>query len=204
MFIHAFGAFFGLGVSKIITKKEAFGNAKNESNSNSNLIAMIGTLFLWMFWPSFNGALAGGAPRHRAVMNTTFSIVASCIASFIFSPVFNKGKYEMEHILNATLTGGVIIGTNADMIDHPGLAFLIGFIGGLFSVFGFAKINSCFERTLKLHDTCGVNYLHGLPGVMAGYISIIFAATAGDTSDKIFGQELTTVFPGRSDRSAGE
>ena len=29
MFIHAFGAFFGLGVSKIVTKKEAFDNKRN-------------------------------------------------------------------------------------------------------------------------------------------------------------------------------
>ena len=165
---------------------------------------MIGTLFLWMFWPSFNGALAGGAPRHRAVMNTTFSIVASCIASFVFSPIFKGGKYDMEHILNATLAGGVIIGTNADLIDQPSYAFLIGFIGGTFSVIGFSHINSCFERRLKLHDTCGVNYLHGFPGVIAGYISIIFAATAGDSSDKIFGAELTSVFPARDYRTAGE
>ena len=167
---------------------------------------MVGTLFLWMYWPSFNGALAGAAPRHRAVMNTTFSIIASCIASFIFSPIFKEGKYDMEHILNATLAGGVIIGTNADLIDQPGYAFLIGFIGGLFSVFGFSFINSCFERRLKLHDTCGVNYLHGFPGVLAGYLSIIFAATAGDSTDKIFGGELGTVFPGRAmgDRTAGE
>ena len=140
---------------------------------------MIGTLFLWMYWPSFNGALASGAIRHRIVINSTFSIIASCIASFIFSPLFNQGKYDMEHLLNATLAGGVIIGTNADLTEQPGYAFLIGFIGGTFSVFGFATLNSYFERKIKLHDTCGVNFLHGMPGALAGCISIIFAATGG-------------------------
>ena len=84
----------------------------------------------------------------------------------------------MEHILNATLAGGVIIGANCDLTEQPGYAFLIGLIGGVFSVVGFSILNSYFERRFKLHDTCGVNFLHGIPGVLAGCISIVFAATS--------------------------
>ena len=31
---------------------------------------------------------------------------------------------------------------------------------------------------LKIHDSCGVNNLHGVPGLMAGVAGIIMAATA--------------------------
>lgn len=50
--IHAFGAYFGLGVSFILSRKRK-PRTKAKSNANSNAMAMIGTLFLWIFWPSF-------------------------------------------------------------------------------------------------------------------------------------------------------
>ena len=37
---------------------------------------MVGTVFLWMFWPSFNGAAAAtGEAQHRAILNTYFRYV---------------------------------------------------------------------------------------------------------------------------------
>lgn len=59
-FIHAFGAIFGIAVSYIITPPTVDGHKKNEANNTTFIFAMIGTVFLWMFWPSFNGALATG------------------------------------------------------------------------------------------------------------------------------------------------
>ena len=36
----------------------------------SDMFSLLGTIILWVFWPSFNGLLAVGAARHRAVINT--------------------------------------------------------------------------------------------------------------------------------------
>jgi ammonium transporter Rh len=55
--IHLYGAFFGLAVSKIVSPKDAFESKKTEPNYYSDYITMVGTVFLWMYWPSFNGAL---------------------------------------------------------------------------------------------------------------------------------------------------
>ena len=59
MYVHTFGAYFGLAASYFFKRKEAKDHEKCEGDYSSQLLAMVGTLFLWMFWPSFNGALAG-------------------------------------------------------------------------------------------------------------------------------------------------
>ena len=51
--IHTFGAYFGLTVSLILSKIKKPVKAP-EASYHSNIFSMIGTLFLWMYWPSFN------------------------------------------------------------------------------------------------------------------------------------------------------
>ena len=59
MVIHMFGAYFGLAASIFLTPSKAKGNKDNSAVYHSDMFSMIGTIFLWMFWPSFNGALLG-------------------------------------------------------------------------------------------------------------------------------------------------
>jgi len=63
MYVHTFGAYFGIAASLFFNKAKALRDdaGRCEGNYESQLIAMIGTIFLWMYWPSFNGALAYGA-----------------------------------------------------------------------------------------------------------------------------------------------
>ncbi len=62
MTIHAFGAYYGLAASLMLSHR-AGGSAhpKNGAVYSSDITAMVGTVFLFIFWPSFNGALASGA-----------------------------------------------------------------------------------------------------------------------------------------------
>jgi len=59
MTIHTFGAYFGLAASYFFQPNRAIEDKHKKNNFNyySNIIAMIGTLFLFMYWPSFNAAL---------------------------------------------------------------------------------------------------------------------------------------------------
>jgi ammonium transporter Rh len=98
---------------------------------------MIGTLFLWMFWPSFNGALAPKllGSQHRVIINTVFALSASCLTSFALS-IGLRGKFCMEDIQNATLAGGVAVGSSSDLVIGPGGALIIGVISGAMSTVG--------------------------------------------------------------------
>lgn len=101
---------------------------------------MVGTVFLWMYWPSFNAILASGMAQQRAVINTVFSISASALVSIYISRVM-VGKIDMEVLLNSTLAGGVMMGAAADIITSPGCCMIAGAIAGAISAFGYLKLN---------------------------------------------------------------
>eukprot|EP01135_Chromosphaera_perkinsii_P001661 Nk52_evm38s208 gene=Nk52_evmTU38s208 len=198
MFVHTFGAYFGLAVSFFVSPKEAKGHKRNGAVYNSDMFAMIGTLFLWMYWPSFNGALAGGSQQHRVVINTVLALSASCMVSFLLSTLLRHDKkFDMVDIQNATLAGGVAVGTSSDLVIEPWGAILIGMAAGLLSVVGYVYIQPFLEKKFGIQDTCGVHNLHGMPGIMAGIGGTISAATASSSE---YGESIVEVFPARAYR----
>lgn len=76
--VHAFGAYFGLAVSLAMRPaRDANEPGKAEGASyTSDVFAMVGTLFLWVFWPSFNSALLDGPEQQRAILNTYLALAA--------------------------------------------------------------------------------------------------------------------------------
>ncbi|XP_063538649.1 ammonium transporter Rh type A-like [Cydia strobilella] len=172
------------------------------SSYTTDVTSMIGSIFLFIYWPSFNAALTGSdADYQRAVVNTYLSLAACSVVTFVLSAFLRHGKFEMEHIQNSTLAGGVGVGTVCNMHITAGGAILIGIGAAFVSVFGFAKLkaslyiqygNPFLIRKCGLLDTCGVLHLHGFPGVYSGIISVIVAALA---TEKMYGAEgLKTVF----------
>ncbi|XP_041373232.1 ammonium transporter Rh type A-like [Gigantopelta aegis] len=195
MFVHAFGAYFGLSMSRVLYREDVARSKKEGSVYHSDIFSMIGTVFLWMFWPSFNSALAPGDDQHRAVLNTYFALAACCVVTFAISSLVDKhGKFDMVHIQNATLAGGVAVGTSADMMIGPFGALIIGSLAAILSVIGYKYISPWMNAKLKIHDTCGVHNLHGMPAIMAG---IAGAGGAFLASTEQYGYSLYEQFPAR-------
>jgi ammonium transporter Rh len=90
--IHAFGAFFGLAATKFLTPSLSLSSADNSAVYHSDMFAMIGTIFLWIFWPSFNGALAIEDSFVRAIVNTVIALTGSCVCAFVFSYILREER----------------------------------------------------------------------------------------------------------------
>jgi hypothetical protein len=57
----------------------------------------LGTIFLWIFWPSFNSAPTSlGDVQHRTALNTYYSLTASTLSTFALSAfVSGDGRLDM-------------------------------------------------------------------------------------------------------------
>ncbi|CAK8689087.1 unnamed protein product [Clavelina lepadiformis] len=197
MVIHAFGAYFGLAVSLLHWRKELENHHKEGTVYQSDIFAMIGTLFLFLFWPSFNAAPAAGTfAGERAVINTLYSLSAATVMSFALSSAVDKdGKLSMVHIQNATLAGGVAAGSVANLRVGPLGALIVGASAGALSTVGYKYITPALQRTFKLHDTCGVHNLHGMPGVLSGLAAVVFARYSSNSAFRDM-NELESIYPG--------
>ncbi|KAK2514822.1 Rhag [Columba guinea] len=98
MTIHVFGAYFGLAVTLVLYRPGLKNKHENEESTyHSDIFAMIGTLFLWIFWPSFNSATAPEqTDQIRAVVNTYYSLAACTVVTFALSSLLDqRGKFSI-------------------------------------------------------------------------------------------------------------
>lgn len=94
IFIHVLGAYFGLAVA-LTDRKRDFSHsdvaARQIANNLTDDFCLLGSLVLWVFWPSFNAILdPSPSGRHRASMNTYLSLSASTVTTFILSSVLGE------------------------------------------------------------------------------------------------------------------
>jgi ammonium transporter Rh len=176
MTIHMFGAVFGLTVSYVLgPPKDA--TAMNASpNATSDVLALIGTTLLWVYWPSFVGATESATPLYEqnCFIHTIMALLGSTLVAFYMSQRLCHGKFDPVHIANSTLAGGVAVGSSARLMMTPGGALLLGMCAGIVSVYGYVYSTPYLEKTYRIFDTCGVGNLHGWPSIVGGVSSAIF------------------------------
>ena len=179
MTIHMFGAYFGLAASYALGPPTDVGAEETAlSDKVSDVLALIGTTILWVFWPSFVGATETGVLKneHHCIVNTILSLLASTTMTFYLSQSLNHGKFDPVHVANSTLAGGVAIGSSGRLNIGPAAAILTGMLSGAASVYGYQFSSPYLADKLGIHDTCGVGNLHGYPSVVGACLSIFFIA----------------------------
>lgn len=187
--IHAYGALFGLAVALSMTTEREL-EATIEADATSDRYSILGSMVLWVFWPSFCSALVPVEAIPHTVVNVFLALCGSTLITYIVS-IAIRGKINVADIANAALAGGVAIGSTCDYASHP-VAILIGIIAGAVSTIGFAVVQSKQQKLIKSVDTCGVTNLHGLPGLLGGF-SAIFVVNGLNVSNQISGIFITII-----------
>jgi ammonium transporter Rh len=168
--IHAFGALFGIAAAVSLTTKKDM-EIPIQSDATTDKYSVLGSMVLWVFWPSFCAALVPVDAIPHTIVNVFIALCGSTLATYIAS-VSIRGKVSIADIANAALAGGVAIGATCDFASH-GQAMVIGAIAGTISTVGFAKLQDKQQKFHKIIDTCGVSNLHGIPGIFGGLAAIV-------------------------------
>ena len=168
--IHAFGAIFGIAAAISLTLKE-HREIPILADATSDRYSLLGSMVLWVFWPSFCAALVPAEAIPTTVVNVFIALCGSTIATYLAS-VSIRGKINAADIANAALAGGVAIGATCDYASHTE-AMIIGVLAGTISTIGFAVLQEKQEKFHKIIDTCGVSNLHGIPGIFGGLAAIV-------------------------------
>ncbi|XP_052652563.1 ammonium transporter Rh type B [Harpia harpyja] len=193
--VHTFGAYFGLMVSWILHQPYMDKCKKQQDTGNQpDVFAVVGTIYLWIFWPSFTSATTVHENAEPwAVLNTYFSLAASTLATLVLSPVLHEeGTLQMVQIQDATLAGVAMMGMAGEMMVTPFGALVAGFLAGLIPPLGFRFLTPVLCSRLKTQDTCGVHNVHGLPGILGALLGALLTALA--TADA-YGGRLEFMFP---------
>uniref|UniRef100_A0A8C9SRH5 Rh blood group, D antigen n=2 Tax=Scleropages formosus TaxID=113540 RepID=A0A8C9SRH5_SCLFO len=189
MMLHIFGAFFGLMTSWALRREGLEPrHSKEKVHRKTGLFSMMGALFLWMFWPSFNSVLIDHtlhAKKLSVIGNTYLSLAASAVSAFVFSALTSpRGKMNVVHIQSSMLAGGVAMGVPMSASCTPWVAVTIGLLAGLLSTLGFRYFKPYLQVNFGCHDTCSILSVHGLPGILGWMAYMLIEVSHSDDLSK--------------------
>jgi Amt family ammonium transporter len=166
--VHLCGAAAALaGVLLLGARKGKYGkDGRINAIPGSNLpLAALGTLVLWLGWFGFNGGsqlIVSDVENSNAValifVNTNMAAAGGLIAALLLAR-FWFGKADLTMALNGALAGLVAI-TAEPLTPEPGVATLIGAVGGLLVVTSIVTLDK-----LKIDDPVGAISVHGVVGI---------------------------------------
>ena len=165
--VHLCGAAAALaGVIVLGSRKGKYKDGKPQAMPGANLpLATLGTFILWLGWFGFNGGselIVSNVVEANAVslifVNTNLAAAGGVMGALILSKMM-FGKSDLTMALNGAIAGLVSI-TAEPLAPTPGLALVIGFIGGLIVVFSIITLDK-----LNIDDPVGAISAHGTAGV---------------------------------------
>jgi ammonium transporter, Amt family len=149
-------------------------------------LATLGTFILWMGWFGFNGGsqlAMGSAVDVVAIssiyINTNLAAAGGVVAAIVLTQILYK-KLDLTMALNGAL-GGLVAITAEPLAPTPGLAIIIGAIGGILVVVAVLMLDK-----LKIDDVVGAIPVHLICGIW-GTIAVVFSNTDAEIAIQLLG-----------------
>ena len=187
--VHMAGAAAALAAVLLIgPRKGRYGpNGEVRAIPGANMpIAMLGMFILWMGWFGFNGgsmlkiaSLEDANAVARIFVNTNMSAASGMVAAALLYRLL-YGKVDMTMVINGAL-GGLVAITAEPLMPTPGIALLIGAVGGsivVLSVLGLDRF--------RVDDPVGAISVHGSAGIW-GIVAVVFTNPEAALSTQLIG-----------------
>ena len=147
-------------------------------------LATLGTFILWLGWFGFNGGsqlIVSNVVDANAVsmifVNTNLAAAGGVMGALIVSKLM-FGRSDLTMALNGAI-GGLVSITAEPLAPTPGLALLIGAVGGLLVVYSIVMLDR-----MRLDDPVGAISAHGTCGIW-GLLAVSF--TSGTIGAQLYG-----------------
>ena len=187
--VHSVGGWAALAGCLVIgARKGKYGpDGKVNPLPGANLpLATLGTFILWLGWFGFNGGsqLAMGSAADiisigMIYVNTNLAAAAGVVVAMSLTQIIYK-KVDLTFALNGAL-GGLVAITAEPLAPSPGLAVIIGGIGGALVVFAVPL----FDK-LKVDDVVGAISVHLVAGVW-GTLAVPLSNSGASFGTQIIG-----------------
>ena len=188
--VHMAGAAAALAAVIVVGPRKGKYGPKGEPRAipGANLpMATLGMFILWMGWFGFNGGselkianIEEANAVAKVFVNTNAAAAAGMVAASLFAR-FLFGKTDLTMSINGALAGLVAI-TAEPLAPSPGLASLIGMVGGIVVVASVLLLDK-----IKLDDPVGAISVHGSAGIWG-----IFAVLISNPDATFMGQLIGT------------
>lgn len=191
--VHLAGAAAALAAVIIIgPRKGKYGkNGEVHAIPGANLpMATLGMFILWFGWFGFNGGselkianIEEANAVAKIFVNTNMAAAAGMVAASLLAR-FLFGKTDLTMTISGALAGLVAI-TAEPLMPSPGLALIIGAVGGIVLVFSVI-----FLDKMQLDDPVGAISVHGTAGIW-GIFAVMFSNPDATFAGQLIGTVVT-------------
>lgn len=170
--VHINAAVAGLVGAYCVGKRSGFG--KEAFKPHSLPMAYMGTAILYIGWFGFNAGSAGAADETAALafINTVVA-TAGAVLSWTITEWLLRGKPSLLGACSGCIAGLVAITPAAGTVGVGG-ALLLGFLGGVFGLWGVVAL----KHWLGVDDVCDVFGIHGVCGIVGCLATAIFTSSS--------------------------